>query len=54
MIQETKLRRFRMARVPAPSRTKAKVIDLRLQLVRNTLAAASALFILALLLLIRP
>ena len=43
-----------MARVPAQSRTKAKVIDLRMQLVRNTLTAASALFILALLLLIRP
>jgi hypothetical protein len=39
-----------MARV----QTKAKAVDLRKQLVRNTFAAASALFILALLLLIRP
>jgi hypothetical protein len=39
-----------MARISA----KAKAIDLRKQLVRNTFAASSALFILALLLLIRP
>ncbi len=39
-----------MARV----QTKAKAVDLRQQMVGITVAAASALFILALLLLIRP